>query len=238
MKLVPCPNCGFKNFPENQRCSSCNELLLNASVPRTSQKTSPSSTNKTVVVSNSKSHTTPTPPAPIPSPGSTRSPVPYNPPSHTSSPVPYHPSPTSPMSSSPSPILPPNPLPKYMTRWGPCTVEGVVVDVGQMQNVDGGIKPGDVIHYGLSSILLVTKPVYGIMSFASGARRPKEYKTIYTLRVQTPANEFIDVRIERDMKGASINLRDYISIWGKSSAGVIIMIRGYNHTVKGEISLR
>jgi hypothetical protein len=125
-----------------------------------------------------------------------------------------------------------------MTKWGPCTVEGVVLDIGQTQNVDGGIKAGDVIHYGLSSILLVTKPVYGIMSFASGVRRPKEHKNIYTLRLETPDNELVDVRIEKDMVGASVNLRDYVSIWGKSSVGVIIMLRGYNHTVKGEVRLR
>jgi hypothetical protein len=125
-----------------------------------------------------------------------------------------------------------------MKRHGPCTVEGEVVDMGQMQNVDRGIKAGDIVHLGLSSVLLVTKPLYGIMSLASGSRRAKEYNNIYTFRIESSKKEFTDVRVEKDMIGASINLRDYVSIWGKETGGVIIMYFGYNHTVKGEIRLR
>jgi hypothetical protein len=228
MESVRCQNCGFKNFSKNPLCSGCGELLIKA------ESTQPTRTGS----KNKKSETPPPPPGPIPSPGATKSPVPYKPNPQPTSPVPYHNPPVSPSYKTTSPISPPHPLPHYMTKLGPCIVEGEVVDIGQMQNVDDGIKTGDIIHYGLSSILLVTKPVYGIMSLASGARRTKEHRTIFTLRIQTPSNEYVDIRIEKDMIGASINMRDYVSVWGKSYAGVIILLRGYNHTVKGEIRLR
>lgn len=124
-----------------------------------------------------------------------------------------------------------------MMKWGPTTEEGVVIDINQMQNVDRGIKAGQILQLGVGAAMLPIKPLAGIMSLTSAASRPKEYKTIYTLRIRTSSNEIREIRIDRDMIGASINLHDYISVWGRDT-GVINMARGYNHTIKGEISLK
>jgi hypothetical protein len=123
-------------------------------------------------------------------------------------------------------------------KLSPPIVEGEVEDTGQTQYEDKGLKAGDIVHYGISTVLLVTKPLYGLMSLVSGARRPKEYKSIYTFRVRTPHNDVVEARIERDIIGASISLGDYVSIWGRMSGGVVIVQHAYNHTVKGEVRLK
>lgn len=226
MKQRICPNCGFRNFTDNPRCSRCSELLL----PETGSRSTPP-----IPITNPKSSTptvyfpTPSaPPAPIPKPSSS-TPVPYAPPPP--------PVPTSGHSTVPT-VFPPNPLPTHLMKLSPPTVEGEVIDTGQHQNEDKGLKAGDILHYGVSTALLVTKPLYGLMSLVSGARQPKEYKSIYTFRVRTPDNDIVEARIERDIVGATISLGDYVSIWGQISGGIVIVKHAYNHTVKGEVRLR
>jgi len=143
---------------------------------------------------------------------------------------------TGPITHSSSSVV--TPLPKQLTFLGPPTVEGEVVDVGMIQNEDKSIKAGDVLHYGISAALLVTKPLYGLMSIASGARKPKELKSVATFRVRSPRGMLVEVRIEKDVIGASINIGDYVSAWGQVNGGVVILRNAYNHTVRGEVRLR
>ena len=226
MKQRVCPNCGFRNFTDYPRCSRCNELLLPESGYRSAPPIPITSTKP--LTPTVYSSTTSSPPAPIPKPSS-------------STPVPYTPFPTSvptPIHSTVPTVYPPNPLPTHFKKLPPPVVEGEVVDTGQHQNENKGLTAGDILHYGVSTVLLVTEPLYGLMSLVSGARRPKEYKSIYTFRVKTPNNDIVEARIERDIVGATISLGDYVSIWGQMSGGVVIVNHAYNHTVKGEVRLR
>ena len=117
-------------------------------------------------------------------------------------------------------IIAPCPLPTQLLKLPPPIVEGEVEDTGQHQNEDKGLRAGDVLHGAVTTVLLVTNPLYGLMSLVSGARRPKEYKSIFTFRVRTPRNEIVEARIEKDILGASISLGDYVSIWGTMLGGL------------------
>jgi len=228
-----CPRCGFKNFTDNPRCSRCSELLLSAGPSGPARSTPPPPPpieEEETCTPITYVGTTPSAPVPIPGPATTTSPVPYSPP----------PAPTVHGGTSPIPISvhPPCPLPAHLRYLGTPIVEGEVIDSGQILNEDKSLKTGDVLHYGLSTVLLVTRPLYGLMSFASGARKPKEHKNVLTYRVRTPGGDLVEVRIEKDIMGASISMGDYITVWGREVGGVIIVRNAYNHTVRGEVRVK
>jgi hypothetical protein len=226
MKIRICPNCGFKNFTDNPRCSGCSELLMPAAGSRPAPPAPiPGAKTATPTVFTG---TRAGPPVPIPKPTSS-APVPFSP---ASSPIPV------PFPTTVPTVYAPNPLPAHLLKQPPPIVEGEVEDTGQHQNEDKGLKAGDVLHGAITGMLLITKPLYGLMSLGSGARKPKEFKSIFTFRVRTPRNEIVEARIEKDILGASISLGDYVSIWGKISGGVVIVHHAYNHTVRGEVRLR
>jgi hypothetical protein len=78
----------------------------------------------------------------------------------------------------------------------------------------------------------------GLMTLASGGSRPKEHKNVHVLRVQKTDGTAVMARIEHDMVGATIDMGDYVSIWGDTSGGVVIVKLAFNHTVNGEVRLR
>src|SRR5688572_22755442 len=114
MKSRICPNCSFRNFTPNPRCSKCGELLLEAPQPESRPATK--STRSTGPKANTSFplttlETAPLAPPPIPeeetAPLTTASPSPLT-------------------SSTAAPIIP---LPKQLRFLGTPTVEGEVVDV-------------------------------------------------------------------------------------------------------------
>lgn len=223
MKARICPNCSFRNFTPNPRCSQCGELLLEASQPESkpaTKSTRPMAPKVNTPYPLTTVESAPLAPPPIPEEETTT----------------LTPASSSPLTSSTS--APITPLPRQLTFLGTPTVEGEVVDVGMIQNEDKSLKAGDVLHYGISAALLVTKPLYGLMSIASGARKPKEFRSIATFRIRTARGQLVEVRIEKDVVGATINIGDYVSAWGQVSGGVVILRNAYNHTIRGEVRLR
>jgi hypothetical protein len=222
MKPRICPNCKFRNFTDNLRCSRCDELLLPTAGYHSSSPVPMPNPTTTIVPSPIPAP----PPIPIPSP----SPIVPGSSSSTTIPVPISPPPLT--------IYPPAPLPSNLLKLPPPIVEGEVEDPGQDQNEDKGLKAGDILHIGLSGVLLVANPIYGLMSIGSRLGKPKEYKRILTFRVKNPNNDVFDIRVEKEMVGASIRLGDYLSVWGRMSGGVVVLEHAYNHSVRGEVRLR
>lgn len=230
-----CPSCGWVTFTDEYRCSNCRTVLPSTHVGRTAQPHSsasgnmPKASKPTNPSSINRSPTQKNPPPPIP-----RQIIPHQQqPVSSANPGSFSMTASAPMSQPPH-----HPLPQKLYRWGPSLIEGKVLDIRQTQNVNRDFKTGDLLSIGAKTILFFTDIKYLFMSWAMGPKKPKDMKTIEILRIESPARGVVDVRIEKDMVGASINICDYISVWGREISGVVVMNRGFNHTVNAEIRLR
>lgn len=241
-----CPSCGWATFTNEYRCSNCGTVLpsiqagsaaqphssASGNMPKPSKPTNPSGTIHSPTQKN--------PPPPIPRQTILHKQPPVLTASPTSSPA-VAPKPMPQLASvrKTSPIhAPHHPLPQKFYRWGPSLVEGKVLDIRQTQNVDRGFKTGDLLSIGAKTVLFFIDIKYLFMSWALGSKKSKDMKTIEILRIESPARGVVDVRIEKDMVGAGINICDYVSVWGREITGVVVMNRGFNHTVNAEIRLR
>lgn len=232
-----CPNCHYVTLSNDYYCSTCGSVL--PSIHSGKIVNAPGSTSNPNLKSSQRSVTTTkkTPPQKIiKSKRSTQ--ISRVTPTKKQISSQKGPSGSSSVTKTPPSNPVHHPLPKSMNGYGPCLVEGKVVDIGQTQNVDRQIKAGDVIELGLKTALLFTDTKYGLMSWALSSKKPKEYKTIGVIRIESPTKGTVDIRIEKDMIGVSINICDYISVWGNERAGVFVMDHGFNHTVNGEIRLK
>ena len=161
-------------------------------------------------------------PAPVSSWGSAFSPV--------STPVPYAP-------ASKAPVVHPaaraaGPIP---SRWGAPIVEGTVIDTSQIQV---SVKPRTGFFRGLLGILLfVFRPAMVLAAWVLRGRSPTEHKTVLILRIERDDGGLEQARIESDLDGATMDLGDRVSIWGKRRAGVVIVKYAFNHTVGAEVRL-
>jgi hypothetical protein len=124
-----------------------------------------------------------------------------------------------------------------LAKLSPPLLEGDVVDTSELQVEDKKVKTGDVLKIIFGIPLLFINFVAGIMTLFSGGSRPKDYKHVFTFRVQRANGTIVLARIERDMIGATINIGDHVSVWGKESSGVVIVIKAFNHTINGEVRL-
>lgn len=216
-----CPSCNKKNFTDNPRCSFCGELLdlpqPPAPAPPIPPPPIPSFTPST--------GSAPLAPIPIPtSPGGT--PVPYA----TSSPP-------SPMSPSASPPL--TPLPSDLVdKYGTPDLQGEVVDTRDISVKEREFGAGGWLQGLFGCVMLPFQPIAALFALSGLANRPKETKTIITFRVRCLDGTICQARVERDLAGATVDIGDFISVWGALRNGVLIVKHAYNHTVGGEIILR
>lgn len=96
---------------------------------------------------------------------------------------------------------------------------------------------GTTLRGVLTLALLPLRPLMVLSAWVMG-RRPKEHQTVYLVRVQRSDGTVEQARVEQDIVGATMDLGDYVSIWGRDQEGVTIVQRAYNHTVGAEVRLR
>ena len=97
---------------------------------------------------------------------------------------------------------------------------------------------GGILRNAFALVLLPFRPAMVLASMIFGSRKPTEHQTVYVVRVQQANGRISQVRIEHEIVGATVDLGDYVSIWGKERAGVIVVTRAYSHTVGAEVRLK
>lgn len=121
-------------------------------------------------------------------------------------------------------------------RWGPPIVEGTVVDTSQIQV---SVRPRTGFFRGLLGILLfVFRPAMMLSAWILRGRSPTENQPVFILRIERDDGELEQARIESDLDGATMDLGDRVSIWGKRRGGVTIVSKAFNHTIGAEVRLK
>jgi len=115
--------------------------------------------------------------------------------------------------------------------------EGEVVDTFMLQNEERGMKAEDVARTALGLAIMPFNFLGGTMVISGGLGRPKTVRAIPVFRLKTPHNEIVEVRIERDIREGSIRMGDYVTAFGRTAGGTLILMQGFNHTSKTEIKL-
>ncbi len=150
---------------------------------------------------------------------------------HVSPPVPYAPASKAPVVHPAVPAPTPG-----ARRWGAPIVEGTVVDTSQIQV---SVKPRTGFFRGLLGVLLlVFRPAMVLAAWVLRGRTPAEHQTVLVLRIERDDGGLEQARIESDLDGATMDLGDRVSIWGKRRAGVVIVKYAFNHTVGAEVRLK
>lgn len=165
--------------------------------------------------------------ASAPTPVSSRWPV-FSP---VSSPVPYAPAAGSPVihrASHAAAMIP--------KRWGTPIVEGTVVDTSQIQV---SVKSRTGFFRGTLGILLfVFRPAMVLSAWILRGRSSLEHQPVFILRIERDDGGLEQARIESDLDGATMDLGDRVSIWGKRRGGVTIVNQAFNHTIGAEVRLK
>jgi hypothetical protein len=112
-------------------------------------------------------------------------------------------------------------LPPHLARRGTPDLEGEVVDVREVQNL---VRDGCLVGT--------------LRAIAGAGRALREHQTVFLVRVRRADGAEEQSRIEKDVVAAMPSLGDYVSLWGRRRYGVLVIRRGYNHSVSGEIRVR
>lgn len=151
-------------------------------------------------------------------------------------PMPAPPPAPSPFKPAPAPLAPP--LPTHLRGMSPPDLEGEVIDTREIQGKAETDFAGNTVRFIFALILLPFQPLMVLAAWILGGRRPEERQVVYVVRVQRPDGAIGQARIERDILGATLDVGDYVSIWGKKQSGVLVVNRAYNHTVGAELAVR
>lgn len=138
-----------------------------------------------------------------------------------------------------SPGYPPSPVPAVLlTRYGSPNLEGRVTDTRDMNILVRKWEAGDAIRMVIGCIMLPIQPLMALLTLFGFGNKPKEARSIATFRVERSDGTLCQARIEHDLMGATIDVGDYVSVWGIERGGVLVVEHAYNHTVGGEVILR
>jgi hypothetical protein len=239
MKSRTCPQCGKKNFTESPVCSHCGGPLemLPTKTPSTASpgKKAPPPPLTTPQDSSPSPISRGTCTGGRPSPSS--APAPASSPS--TAPAPYSPTPSSSASAwatAPIPYTPSSPLPLHLARLAAPDLEGAVVDTREIQVKSTDVS-GDLLRFIVALLLLPLRPLMILAAWIFGGRKSPETQTIYMVRVQRSDGTIAQARVEQDIEGVTMDLGDYVSIWGANRSGALVVKHAYNHTVGGEVKL-
>ena len=95
----------------------------------------------------------------------------------------------------------------------------------------------DVARIGFATAMLPFRPLMGLATLVLGGGS-KETQEVYLIRVQDAGGGVQVARIEKNIGGATLDMGDYVSIWGFSRGGVCVVRRAFNHSVGAEVKLR
>jgi len=225
LKPRTCPHCGRKNFTDNPLCSFC-EKPLDSAQPSTTPTPPPIKTPPPIARTTSTEDDAHSPPVPVPVPSYTRSPVPYTPTT-----------PFAPVGGATA--YPASPLPSdLLARYSTPDLEGEVIDTRDISVREQKTGTGDIIRILVGCLALPFQPIVALLTLFGGGSKPKEAKTIATFRVRRADGMVSQARIEHDIVGATVDVGDYVSVWGRERKGVLAVEHAYNHTVGGEVILK
>lgn len=151
--------------------------------------------------------------------------------SPVSSPVPYAPAAGSPATRRAS-----HAAGKIPKGWGTPIVEGTVVDTSQIQI---SVKSRTGFFRGILGLLLFAfRPGMVLSAWVLRGRSSPEHQPVFILRIERDDGRVEQARIESDLYGATMDLGDRVSIWGKRRGGVAVVSKAFNHTIGAEVRLK
>ena len=113
---------------------------------------------------------------------------------------------------------------------------GKVLDTREIEMIKRDL-PGGVAKGCLGLALLLFQPIL-VLTYWIFGRRPPDKQTVHLLRVETASGGTSQARIEKELRGASIDAGDMIFLWGTDRDGTLVVTRAFNHTIDAEITLR
>ena len=87
-------------------------------------------------------------------------------------------------------------------------------------------------------LLLIFRPMMLILGLIGLQGRQERKIPVTTITIQQSSGSMHSARIEGDLMGVGLNQGDYVSLWGRDRTGTLIVKRGYNHTMHGDIQVR
>lgn len=172
------------------------------------------------------------PATPIPlKPPSPKSPMPKPPPTPPSP----HAGTKSRASSSPFPSAPH--LPAHISQWGTPSVTGDITDTRETEMDEKRNFAGSVLRFMLIAVTFPFRPFFVLGFIFFGNKTPPKKQKVHLVRIQQASGSIMQARIERDIYGAPLTRGDAVTLWGHESNGVLIVSKGYNHTVGAELKL-
>jgi hypothetical protein len=117
-------------------------------------------------------------------------------------------------------------------------LEGEVIDTRDIHVNVRKWEFGDFLRVFIGCLLLPLQPILALLTLLGGGSKPKEAQSIATFRVRRADGTVCQGRIEHDIIGATIDVGDYVSVWGSERGGVLVVEHAYNHTVGGEVILK
>ncbi len=118
-------------------------------------------------------------------------------------------------------------------RWGKPIVEGTVIDTSQIQI---SVKSRTGFFRGILGVLLFAfRPAMVLSAWVLRGRSPSVHQPVFILRIERNDGGLEQARIESDLDGATMDVGDLVSIWGKRRGGITIVSHAFNHTIGAEV---
>lgn len=138
----------------------------------------------------------------------------------------------------PAPPAAAGPSPASYARHGPAHLEGEVEDIREIEVAAPKNWAGGTAKTGLALILLPLHPLLVLGGLLFRGSSPKKTQKHYILGIRRSDGREEQARIEGDPLGALPRRGDHVSLWGSPRYGVLVVRRGYNHSVHAEIRVR
>jgi hypothetical protein len=129
------------------------------------------------------------------------------------------------------------PLPRNLARLGAPDLEGEVVDVRELQVFAREGCLMSTLRMFVGVFVFVMQP---LLTMGNWVRGPvtRERLAVYVIGVRRADGGEEQARIEGESMGAVPRRGDVVSLWGPRRHGVLVLRRGFNHSVSAEIRVR
>jgi hypothetical protein len=119
----------------------------------------------------------------------------------------------------------------------PPALEGEVEDVGQLQVLVSESLTRRLLRLAIAVPVFVLRPMVAAAAWALRGSTPRERRPGYVLTIRRPDGGAEQARIDRELLTGLPRRGDYVSLWGYTAHGVLVVREGFNHSVGAEIRL-
>lgn len=130
------------------------------------------------------------------------------------------------------------PAPRLARRGPTPDLEGVVENVRSDQIIVQVGCLARAVRGAFGLFLLAFKPLLVLAGWLFGGGRQPERQTVQILTVARPDGSMAQARMEGDCLGSLPARGDTVSLWGKWRHRVLVVRRGFNHSVDADIVVR